>query len=777
MTSMTPSDYALGSTHAETERTLRRAQQAEAQLSRLKLAIEAAQLGLWEWDLRTNEVLFSSEWKSLFGYTDHEISSDFSHWQERIHPDDRVRVTGASSVFLGNVGPTARVEYRVRHRDGGYRWVFSQGLIERDAQGKATRVLGSDMDISAKKRAELEHQEREALLALCIENCPAPIAMLDRDLRYLAASRRWLIDLRLGPSIIGRRHYDVFPELPERWKQILGRCLAGAIERCEEDCFTRLDGSVDWVRWEVRPWHDALGGIGGIIIFSELINERKQAEQALERSEQRLRSVFEHAPIGIFQRDAQGKLLYMNPALEKLFAGVPVCELDNDWACLVHPDDRARVLAFRQELVSGSVSRNDYTARLVLESGETRRVHVQASAIRRNGKVEAIVGTLDDISERMRLQDELVQAQKMEAVGQLAGGIAHDFNNLLTVIMNAVELVQQTVPPAQRALLEHATAASERAATLTKHLMTFGRKQRTALRPVELNALVASHCTMLRRMLGEQTELHMKPDASAAPVEADANLIEQLLMNLVMNARDAMPEGGTITIGIDTAVANPPQQQGSAPQVCVRLSVKDTGTGIGAEHLPHIFEPFYTTKKKGKGSGLGLAAVYGIAEQHRGWVEVDSQPGLGTTLSIYLPRASVAPSAMTEPPALTPDAHGEGILLVEDETAVRQMVRMSLEHCGYRVFEAATGDEALGVWSAHKQDIELLLSDVVMPGKLSGPALARQLRAEANQLKVVFMSGYCGQELDNEPDSVLVRKPFLLATLANTVCARLGRAN
>jgi PAS domain S-box-containing protein len=497
--------------------------------------------------------------------------------------------------------------------------------------------------------------------------------------------------------------------------------------------------------------------------------EERRSREALEQSEARLQAVFDQCPIGITMSDISGRLVYMNPAARTILqpSGDRMGTLSID---AVTPEDRTRIAVWRQDFLNGRTDVKELKFTLQTLTGAPRTLRTQASLLREGDQVRGIVCTMEDITERLRLEEQVRQVQKMEAVGQLAGGVAHDFNNLLTVILNGASLLQAGASKEQAELLEQVETAAERAASLTAQLLAFGRKQVMHLRVVDLNDLVSNHCRMLQRLVGEKVQLDAKLAANGAPAEVDPNLIELLLMNLVVNARDAMPLGGQIVIALESTAKDGEQDGGM-----LHLSVRDNGTGIDPKHLARVFEPFFTTKAVGKGTGLGLATVYGIIEQHRGRIEVESTPERGTTFHVYLPRAEASMATCTEPLATAPDGH-ETLLLVEDEAAVRQMVAASLERCGYRVLAAANGDLALALWRAQADQIDLLLTDMVMPGSLSGRELALRLRKDRPELKVVYMSGYGAHDLAGEPWSTLVQKPFQLATLAQILRARLDES-
>jgi signal transduction histidine kinase len=387
-----------------------------------------------------------------------------------------------------------------------------------------------------------------------------------------------------------------------------------------------------------------------------------------------------------------------------------------------------------------------------------------------------------DTSEHKQLEEQLRQAQKMEAIGHLAAGVAHDFNNMLAVIHGNAEMALMFADQpgtAARDCFKQVIAASERAANLTRQLLAFGRKQAMNPQPLNLNEVIGNLTKMLNRVIGENISLQCTYATRLPVVQADVGMMEQVLLNLVVNARDAMPQGGQLLIktehlNLDEAYAkgHPEARAGEF----IGMSVSDTGTGIAPEYLPRIFEPFYTTKEVGKGTGLGLATVYGIVKQHQGWTEVATQPGAGTTFRILLP-AIPAPVTEVMSPPVAPVLRGgtESILLVEDDTAVRLVTRRILEAFDYQVVEATSGRAAMEIWRSRAMKIDLLLTDIVMPDGVTGRELAEALFVERPALKVIFMSGY-GMEMVGErtefiqrTKSLFLQKPFSSRLLIQTV--------
>jgi PAS domain S-box-containing protein len=507
---------------------------------------------------------------------------------------------------------------------------------------------------------------------------------------------------------------------------------------------------------------------------------RLHAQEALSQSEANYRLLIERSPDAILlHRD--GMFVYANPAgLKLLGAEKPHQVLGRPVFDIVPPENRDVVGRRIRQAVEGGMT-PPLEQKILRLDGTPLDAEVTSIPFTYEGK-PAVQSIMRDITERKQLEQQLRQSQKMDAIGQLAGGVAHDFNNMLAVIRGNAELLlmdpdQHT--PETRECLKQVTAASERAANLTRQLLAFSRKQVMQSRPLILNDVMADLTKMLKRIIGEHIDLQCRYAAQLPFVQADAGMIEQVLLNLAVNARDAMPRGGqllitTTTVSFDAAYARAHPEAGAGEFVC--LTVGDTGTGIAPEHLPRIFEPFFTTKEVGKGTGLGLATVYGIVTQHRGWVEVASQPGAGATFKIFLPAIATPASAAATPQAEADLPRGtETILLVEDDYGVRMITRRVLESHGYKICEATAAGEALDLWRSRAEEIALLLTDIVLPQGVTGRDLAEQLRAQRPALKVVFMSGYSADVIGKDTDffrrtrSSVLQKPISSRALLETV--------
>jgi PAS domain S-box-containing protein len=516
--------------------------------------------------------------------------------------------------------------------------------------------------------------------------------------------------------------------------------------------------------------------LGAILVTLRDITQRKLAEANLGESERRFRELFEASPDAIFVTDTTGAVLDVNPA---------ACELHHltreeltklSITDLVPPDQVESVRKSFRDLTVGELRRVEGHSRGA--NGKSVPVEVHANPIEYRGKA-AMLLHVRDISERILLEDQLRQAQKMEAIGQLAGGVAHDFNNILTVIHGHASLLQSgpALDEASARSAQQISQAAERAAALTRQLLAFSRRQVMQVRVLDMNEVVCNMTKMLGRILGEDIALQLSYCPGQALVNADAGMMEQVLLNLAVNSRDAMPKGGLLKIRISIRefgsgeLAGKPEVR-PGPFVCV--SVSDTGCGILPENLRRIFEPFFTTKEVGKGTGLGLATVYGIARQHHGWVEVASTIHRGSTFTLFLPMtATPAPKVEEAASAAAVRGGKETILVVEDEGPVRDLVCTVLQGHGYRILQAASGPEAIGVWKKNKTAINLLLTDMVMPDRMSGGELARRLCTERPDLKVLFTSGYSsegvGQEVLRNPRLNYLQKPYHPLRLASAV--------
>ncbi len=510
--------------------------------------------------------------------------------------------------------------------------------------------------------------------------------------------------------------------------------------------------------------------------------EHARAEAALAGSEERFRQLAENIREVFWMMDARtNDMLYISPGVERLYGLRPEVLMRDPTVGLerIHPDDRDRVLRASMAVNAGALYDEEY--RVIDASGEVHWVHGRAFPVRdASGTVYRVVGISDDITVRRRIEEQLRQVQKLEAIGQLAGGIAHDFNNIVAAIMMQAGMARGVpgLPAEASELLEDIDAAAQRASNLTRQLLLFSRKQAMQERALELNDLVATVIRMLRRVLPEHVQLQLVLSPRALGVHADPGMLEQVVLNLTVNARDAMPDGGLLTIETFSSELTSDDLRafpGTAPGAFAGIRVRDTGCGISREHLAHIFDPFFTTKEPGKGTGLGLATVFGIVQQHRGAIFVQSRQPEGTTIEVLLPARDVAePAAVTADGSLPPANNAQHtILVVEDDRAVRSMTQRVLERHGYRVHTANSGREALAEWDRYEPHVDLLLTDLMMPGGVDGIELASRLQAREPALRVVFSSGYDAEHgtrtMQLEPGVNFLQKPSTPRQILSTV--------
>ena len=515
------------------------------------------------------------------------------------------------------------------------------------------------------------------------------------------------------------------------------------------------------------------------------VEERARVQEALRVSEERFAKAFLASPMPMaIQSDADGRFLDANPSFLQL-AGYSADQL------IPHTEGELRLWDDRASEPAG-VGQPDIRIRnrpclLRRGDGATRDTVVWAEPITlETGPCRLVI--VEDTTDRLKLEGQLRQAQKLEAVGCLAAGIAHEFNNLLTVIQGHADLLggKTLETPSATESITRIAQASQRAASLTRRLLTFSHKQPVRFKPIELSAALQGLTKMLGRLIGEPYQLRLDCAADLPAIRADEGNVEQIVINLTLNARDAMSDGGTIRVATSLAVfeeAGARSRLEARPGQFVCLAVSDSGCGMSPEVLGRIFDPFYTTKDVGKGTGLGLSTVHGIVQQHAGWIEVASQVGQGSTFKVFLPvweGTPVAPSAeAASGPALT-HASGEAVLIVEDEAIVREAARLALERGGYRVFEAGDGPEALALWERCPVRIDLLVTDMVMPHGVSGGALARVLQARDHHLRALYTSGYSSElireDLRLSHGTNFLRKPYDPPGLLKAVRRCLDRA-
>ena len=640
-------------------------------------------------------------------------------------------------------------------------------------------MLGLARDFTERKHAETQLIR----LAAIVESCDD--AIISKTLEGIITSWNRGAELIFGyPSAeaIGQPLLMLLP--PERQHEeaeILARIARGENVIHFETVRVRKDGQRIDVSVTISPLKDAGGKITGASKIARDITGQKRTAEKIAREQARFKLIFDSVPIGIAFHTAHPDGSFTRNIND---AHLRICGLTRQqhdepeiYRRITHPDDRVIQQQFSDQVNAGLIKQFSLEKRYLHPDGKTVWVNFSYQReIYPDGTIEELT-TVVDITELKRLEEQLRQSQKMEAIGQLSGGVAHDFNNILTAILGNATLLSD--PEAQPAEVQESAAeiirATHRAADLTRQLLLFSRRQAMQPATVDLNHIVSQSMKMLHRILGEDITILSEFAPGLPPVFADGGMMEQVVLNLAVNSRDAMPSGGRLNIRTSTeTVGNPEAPAGTEARPHVCLTVTDNGSGIPPEVLPRIFEPFFTTKDVGKGTGLGLATVYGIVRQHNGWITVSSRPGGSTTFQIFLPAIAGTPAKPPVVPPVSQLPRGTGtILVVEDEPPVRNFVCQLLQRLGYAVLQTANGAEALAVWQQHRGKISLVITDIIMPGGMSGYELAAQLLAQEPRLKIIFTSGYTGNPAAGgialvEGDN-FIRKPFEPEALSEIV--------
>jgi PAS domain S-box-containing protein len=677
--------------------------------------------------------------------------------------------------------------FEVANKKGGYS-ESDKDWLEGIAQFIAP-VLHARLERDRKEAARQQAEEALAahleFLRLLLDTIPNPIFFKDAQGAYLGCNKAFEDFLGVTrQEIVGKSVYDLSPrELADEYHRMDLAAFEATGTQVYESQVQAADGARRHVVFHKATFPDPAGDVGGLVGIITDITDLKQAEAELRQSEQRFRLMAETIQ-DVFWIASPGmsKTVYVSPGFEYIWGRTRDTLYRNPKLFLetVHPEDQRRVKAEIITAREGSIPW-DHEYRIIRPDGTVRWIHNRGFPVRDDqGRVTLFTGVATDVTERKVLEGQLLQAQKMEAVGRLAGGVAHDFNNLLMAITGYGELMRAKVLKDDPLYghLENILKAGERAAALTQQLLTFSRQQVVHPEVIDLNRVVRDLEPMLRRLIGEDLDLEVVTDRKPAAVKADPGQMGQIIMNLVVNARDAMPQGGRLTLKTTPAEFKESRNTrfGLAPPgAYVMLAAQDTGVGMDEATQAHIFEPFFTTKEPGKGTGLGLSTVYGIVKQSGGFLDLVSEPGAGSTFTIYLPRQEASVEPLRAKPPITASFQGqETVLLVEDEDMLRGLLAKFLQLYGYTVLEARHGGEALLACERHPGPIHVMVTDVVMP-QMSGRELADRLTPLRPEMKILYMSGYTEDALVQHGVADLsvtfLQKPFRPIELARRVHA------
>ncbi len=754
--------------HVERVRAEQQLLNREAQLRR---AQEAGGVGLFVIDVETNYITGTPEFCRIFGIElcDNIPAPDI---ERLIVPED---VKTVSSIRNRRSGMAALdVEYRIRRAsDGEERIIARKAEYERDAAGKPLRLVGVVQDVTDRRRIQLALERTQAGLSALAEHMPIQVwtARPDGGLDWFNAS----IYAYCGasPGSLGSESWGDIVH-PEDLAAVLARWQDALASGGTYETELRIKSEAGEFRWFLAravPLRDSTGDIASWIGTNTDIHQQKVSEAASLEDRERLWSMSQDI---LLVCDYAGRLTDINPSAQRLLGWSPEDMIGELLTAFVHPDDLASTQAEVAKLETG-IATLAFENRYRTKAGDYRLL--DWTAVPDGGRIHGIGR---DITEHRAIEDALRQSQKMEAVGQLTGGIAHDFNNLLQGISGSLDVIDRRIAQGRTEdigrWLSGAKTSAERAAALTHRLLAFSRRQPLDPRPVIANPLIVSMEDLLRRTLGETIELDMAMASGLWLTRCDPNQLESAILNLAINARDAMPGGGKLTISTGNAEiddGHAAKYRDLRPGQYVRISVSDTGTGMDKATIERAFEPFFTTKPLGQGTGLGLSMIYGFARQSEGYAQINSEVGGGTTVRLYLPRfrGDGAIGEETDVAVAAPAGDGEVVLVVEDEPVVRLLIADVLEELGYSALEASDGLKGLEILQSDAK-IDLLVTDIGLPG-LNGRQVADGGRAARPGLKVLFMTGYAENAAIAsgflEPGMALITKPFAMDVLANRI--------
>ncbi|HLW55425.1 MAG TPA: PAS domain-containing protein [Candidatus Angelobacter sp.] len=730
--------------------------------------LELSPQSVWMSDPEGNCTYSNRYWHEFSGMTAEETSR--RGWVQAVHPDD---VSGVRAAWRQALASGGNFEEELRFRrgfDGQYRWHLCRGVPLRDGQGQIEQWLGVSVDIHDRKMAQEAIDQANERTRLAVEAADIGTWDFYPATGVIEASPRCL-EIFARPNEKTTRddffaavHRDDRARVAETLARALDPVIAGPYEI--EYRIVHPGGKVRWIYAKGKSFFSEAGASRTATRFSGMLIDVTR-QRAMERDRASLAAALQNSPDIIGITDIRGRVLFLNRAAQEL-VGLHSDEEARTKTALdfLAPAEREVVLnEMLPTVMGGKVWEREFTMRHMV-TGEPILVETRVFGIfDENKRLTRMVNLSRDISEKRKLDERLHMAQKMEAVGRLAGGIAHDFNNLLTIIRGAAEMLTEKIGATSAGpILKEIVAAAERASTLTDELLAFGRQKVVQPRAISLNRAVLNMQSMLQRLAGEDVGLHLELAEDLYNVKMDPVQVDQILINLVANARDAMPHGGEIRICTSNQRPGGDDRDGVADYAC--LSFSDNGQGMPQEALKHIFEPFFSTKREGKNGGLGLATVYGIVQQADGHIEAHSGRGKGTQFTIFLPR-TLEELDLREPAGLAvPTVDGGTILLVEDESSLRTILAAYLRERGYQIYEAGDAQEATAV--AEKHRIDLLLTDIVMPG-ISGAGLASSLSKTQPHIKIIFMSGYADhaelQAALRRKNAVFLHKPFRFGDL------------
>ncbi len=756
-----------------------------------RLLAESTEAILWEFDVTQNKwVYVSPQAERILSYSPEEWTN-LQFWEDRLHPEDREWATHYCAECTQK-GEAHEFEYRFIKKDGEAVWI--RDVVSVEMQGdKPVRLRGFMLDISSQKKAEQALRESEQRFRLLFENAGVGIGYFTPEgiiISFNQVALRYMG--KKASELEGKSVIEVYgTRTGEEYMERINWAVQSGEDREYVD-LVALSGGEKWFRSHYTPVLDHAGRTVGVQIVASNITEQKKTEEALKEERRALNEAQRVAHIGSWEYDPATGQPVWSKEMFRIF-GIENAENPPAYAAhrqLIHPEDWE---SFDQAVLKASEEGIPYANRfrIIRPDGEIRNVFAQCKIEKdAKGKTMRLIGTTQDITDQVRaeaekdrLEEQYRQAQKMEAIGQLTGGVAHDFNNLLQVINGSVDLAMEDIDPSHIAYesLQEVAKAGERAATLVSQLLLFSRRQIMQPKTIDLNDLIEEFLKMLRRVIGEHINLSWIPASCSVPVFADRAMLEQAVMNLCVNARDAMWNGGQLTIETSRQTVDSDFEathSWAKGKKYAVLLVSDTGCGIPFDMQERIFEPFFTTKEAGKGTGLGLATVYGTVKQHDGMINVYSEKDKGTTFKLYLPLTEEGDATDFERDDEISRGGNETILIAEDDEMVRRLASRILHKAGYKVIGVGDGVEALSLFNEQSDQIDLVLLDVVMPG-MSGKEAYDEMRKKTPELKAIFASGYSENAIHTnfvlEEGLDLVPKPYSSRLLLKKVRDALDR--
>ena len=744
---------------------------------RWQFALEGNRDGVWDWNVLTNEVFFSKRWKEMLGYEEGEIGNNLDEWDKRVHPDDKEQVHADVNRHIDRETPFYENEYRVLCKDGSYKWILSRAkVLSWTGDHRPQRMIGTHTDITERKQAE----ERETGLGKILQRSLNELYIFDDEtLKFILLNRGALENLGYSMEEVSKlTPVDIKPEFNIESFERLIEPLRNAkqelikfitVHRRKDGSLYPVEVHLQLMSYQLRP----------AFVASILdITERSQEEEKLLLSEQRLRLHREQIPLGTIEWNTDFECVDWNPAAQKIFGYTKEEVLGRHITDVILPESSTlEVDKEWSQLLSKTGGEHNINENCTKDGKIILCEWFNTALVDEDGKVIGVTSTVEDITHKMEIEEQLRRAQKMESIGQLSGGIAHDFNNLLTIIQGNLEILKRTIgaDQQQQKWLEKALNGVRRGTALTNKMLSFSRSKSITSGVYSVNAILAEMEDLLHKSLTPKIMIKMQLAEDVWLTDVNEDDFQDALVNLVLNARDAMVAGGQLAIETINTVLDEEYAKhnpGVVPGEYVLVSVSDTGSGMSKAVQAHLFEPFFTTKEPGKGTGLGLSMVYGFMQRSGGHIKMYSEEGRGTTARMYLPRASgdkSEPSRQVKVEAELPGGT-EAVLVVDDEPELLEICQAHLEVLGYRVQVAGNALEALEVLNASAGEIALLFSDVLMPGGMDGYDLAKQVRKQWPSVKILMTSGFTNQAVNpdelSELEEELLHKPYTQRDLA-----------